>query len=257
VRLMRRLYGASGPIPGIPSQRPSSIRKPLALSSRWSSACATATVAALVLLVSGPNPIEAQGSLSGHWVGSGEGRRMGGDSWAAAVFSYRSSFLFNVDAAGRVTGDAVVIYDLQLDDSRLRSYLAVMNNTVTAGTLGALPGLVGTLIAPGASVTETLGLRMSYDEPVPVRRGQITGSLRDGTLHLDWVARPKDVPYTWFRVMTTKDEKIKSAAASAFRPWLDDGHVDNMNGMAYAISVGNRKSASGSDGGYWTAHRVE
>jgi hypothetical protein len=190
---------------------------------------------------------------AGNWTGSGQGRRTGGDRWARVAFTYTSTFWFTVDPSGSASGEAVVSYDLRFDDSHLRAYLGVLNRT--AGSAVSLVPGVGALLGPGVSLQDLLGLAMSYDDPAPIRRGKIAGSLKGTTLHLDWASAPDPLPYTWYRVYATREEKMRSASAAAFRPWITDAVVSDANGSLHATAVGSKGSTSSADVGFWVAHR--
>jgi hypothetical protein len=195
---------------------------------------AAATIAAITSL----RPEASVQSAAGFWVGSGHSKRFAEAQWVTATFTYRSSFWFTVGSNGVASGEALVTYELESDDSKLRSYLAVLNGVASA-PLTILPG-VGDLIGPAAQMKDVIGVRMAYDDAMPVVRAPVRGTLQGNKLHLEWGTAPSPLSYKWFRVHLTKEVVMRPQSAPAYTPWSVDADVAQTGATWRAMASGKR-----------------
>ena len=134
--------------------------------------------------------------LSGAWRGHAE--RADEHRFKAVTIHRcaRADFWFRIDAAGKVSGRAVVRYFLRLDDRKFARIVANANRIGNSAM--ALAPLVGGLLSAGTATTDVLGLRVAFDVSMPVREGAIKGKLQNNELSLDWAVKPKSLKYKIF-----------------------------------------------------------
>jgi hypothetical protein len=148
------------------------------------------------------------------------------------------------------------MYECSMDDGKLRSYLSLLyslsNTQLTLiPEVGALLGVTVT-----ASAKEILGMKLAYDEGVPIRKGKITGTLQGNKLHLQWVSPPPTLAYKISRVYATREVATTSSQAPAYSPWFVDADVSEFMPGQWHVSAGSKKNQSSSDSGIWSAVRV-
>jgi hypothetical protein len=196
---------------------------------------------------------------SGYWRGTGHTRRSTDLKWVTLIHAHDSEFWFTVDSQGNVDGQAVVRYDVKLNDQKLSSYLGWAHRVGNAALFNNIPGFGG-LLGAGASLQDLSGMRLSYDEVMPVRSGRIRGNLSGGKLHLAWAAPPRELPYKTYRLYPTKELVISSKEAPAYTPWGVDavvsepapGHWQAMVPAAESL----KKQGDADTAVQWTAYRV-
>lgn len=199
-------------------------------------------------------------SPEGFWRGSGHTKRIGNLDWIQVISEYHTNFWFTVDGSGNVDGYAVVTYDIALDDRRLSGALA-WANAASNSAVNLLPG-IGSVLGANVALSEVVGMRTSYEEPLAVRAGTIGGRLNGSRLELYWAEQPAEIPFTTYRVYPMKEEVISRGSTPAYSPWNAPGITQEVApGQWQAIvtpidaqqAKGNGKVAISA---FWQAYQV-
>jgi hypothetical protein len=179
------------------------------------------TIAAVLCGV--PTGAQTPSSRAGLWNGRGHAVRTANLDLVTITITYDSHFWFIVAADDTVKGEATVTYELNLNDSRLRSRLALGNAAGNAG-LGMVPN-AGGLLALGLASRDAIGMRMSYDEKMPVRKGAISGSIANGRIALRWTSPPQPIGYQKYAIYPMKERPMTAATHPAYTPWLGEAVI--------------------------------
>lgn len=199
-----------------------------------------------------------QKSFAGYWRGTSNARRETNLNVAILKQNYQSDFWFIIDNQGNISGQAVVNYDISLDDSKLRGILTVVNTT-SAVTLSAIPE-IGSLLGANAATKDLIGVTTKYDEILPVRGGEIAGKLAGDTLHLEWKTPPSDISYSTFKVYPLKELTLKKGSTPAYSPWVVNAKVQQLsNGQWQAmtdLAQSHKQEGDKQTFYYWTAYKI-
>ena len=221
--------------------------------------CAIAVVAVLGLAATGPgglpNPVGVEEASAAQWVGSMQGTAGKSSRWVSAGSTMRGDFSFTVGRGGQLRGFATAAYQPTFDTDRVNALISYAKGA-TASALGAA-GIFGGLAANQLNLI--VGLKIKYPDPMPVRRGPITGTIRNGTISINWAGRDKDdgVPFTAVLANLKKDQRLTSGKLTIPMPFARDAQV---TGGRLAVAQGGVKSK---DEGvtfesrtYWSAYKI-
>jgi hypothetical protein len=171
-------------------------------------------------------------------------------------YTMRSDFWFRVGSEGKVRGKAYAVYQPTFDAAGMNGKITVAKS-VFSGALGLLPGgqigvyksaieagKAGTNVALGGLV----GVVGEYEDPKPVRTGEITGTLRDpsevgggttGSLTLAWAdesAQPSGIPAKISLQYINKKQPIANPTLEIQTPWHMPAAIDADSGGRVAIA---------------------
>ncbi|CAN5607474.1 hypothetical protein BH20ACT19_BH20ACT19_00980 [soil metagenome] len=196
---------------------------------------------------------EASAAQPGRWIGTTHGSAERSSRWASDGSTQTGDFWFTVDRRGRVSGQAVVAYDPHFDAEGLNALLGYARG-LTQAAVGTVP-FVGAFGA--AQLNAFIGVKIRHDEPLAIRRGQVTGTLDDSRLSLRWVGRPAGIRFR-ASITTLKGEKrLTGGSLAVDSPFGGTGEVV---GGGHAVSTKRSKSmekgVTEQTSSYWTAHRV-
>jgi hypothetical protein len=222
---------------------------------RWAAPC----FIAVLVGVSAPDRAQAA-DTSGLWIGSTYMHATRSTKWVGFSDSSRGDFWFRVDAHGTIHGYAVVADEPSFDSERLNNLIGYIKGVV--GTSVGLIPLPGLGAISGVALSDLVGVKVGFDDPMPIRSGPITGRLSHGQLHLDWAGNPKS-GLTYHAVMSyvDHDDPLTSGTIAAPAPWPGNAHLGSEAGAALAIAT-YKHTATLKSGRvdatsvYWTAHRV-
>jgi len=164
-------------------------------------------------------------------------------------------FSFTVGRDGQLRGFATAAYQPTFDTDKLNALVSYAKGA-TASALGAA-GVFGALAAP--QINLIVGVKIDYPDPMPVRRGPIPGSVRNGTISINWAGPDKDdgVPFTAILANLKKDQRLTSGRLAIPAPFARDAQV---TGGRLAVAQGGVKSE---DEGvtfesrtYWSAYKI-
>jgi hypothetical protein len=197
----------------------------------------------------------AERASASSWVGTVQGKVVRSSRWVSTTGTARGDFWFTVGRKGRVSGRAVVVYEPSFDTDRLNALLSYAKSAV-GSALGAIPLFGG---FAGNQLNLIVGVRVAYDDPMPIREGTINGRLSKGRLSIDWAGKqPTNIPFRALLANLSEDEELTSGSLAAPSPWPGTATV---RGGTLAISTYKRTSQD--DGGvtetsrsYWSARRV-
>jgi hypothetical protein len=197
----------------------------------------------------------AEQAAAASWIGTVQGKVVRSSRWVSTTGTARGDFWFNVGRNGRVSGRAVVVYEPTFDTDRLNALVGYAKAAVGTA-VGAVP-LFGGLAANQLNLL--VGVRVAYDDPMPIREGQITGRLANGRLSIDWAGRkPTGIRFRALMATLKEDQELTSGLLAAPNPWPGTARVA---GGRLAISTFKRTSRD--DGGvtetsrsYWSARRI-
>jgi hypothetical protein len=221
-----------------------------------------AVVFAGVLVSAGGSRAKPAKSPAGFYQGSGTARRVADLRVATLISNYNSDFWFTIDAQGNVDGYGTVRYELRLDDSKLRSLIALANSTFGKANSVLLSGIPG--LAEVLDITKVppdiLGVTARYNETMPSREGKIKGRVTGEGLHLEWATPPPTIPYTTYSIHMNGEKVRRQETAPAYSPWIADARLlEAAPGQWQAFVTGeaaHRTTASNQIFAFWTAHRV-
>jgi hypothetical protein len=172
--------------------------------------------------------------------------------------TYTSQFRFIVAANHIVQGEAIVTYQLGFNDAKLRSMLA-QANAVGSAPLRMAPH-VGGLLDFGMSTRDAIGMRMSYDEGVAVRRGAIVGSIQNGRISLKWSPPPAPIAYQKYVIYPLKERPMTPATHPAYTPWLGEATInETVPERPMAIASGGSSTVRRGEVTFvttWTAEKL-
>ena len=160
---------------------------------------------------------------AGFWTGRGRAVRTANLDVVTITTTYTSEFWFVAAADHTVKGEAVVTYELGFNDAKLRARLAQANAAGSA-MLRATPTFGG-LLDLGMTSRDAIGMRMSYNERTPLRRGAISGSIKNGRLSLRWSPPPAPIPYQKYVIYPLKERPMTPATHPAYSPWLGEATI--------------------------------
>lgn len=229
------------------------------LNLRWLYAILVLAAVATASVYVASSKASVPKSPAGFWRGSSKAKRVSDLGVATINVDYNSEFWFVVDEQGSITdGHAVAVYNVWLDDSKLRG-LVVLGNSASSFPLTTIPS-IGSLLGTGFSLRNFVGVRMSYDETMPIREGKIRGSLRDGILQLEWESPPQELPYKSYKIYATKEEVLQASQAPAYSPWSAPARVSEVAFGQWQAVVDSGQRLKSKDkivsSTFWTAHRV-
>jgi len=206
----------------------------------------------------------------GLWIGSAHVTMSRSTSDFGLGYTMRSDFWFRVDADGKVKGKAYAVYQPTFDSSGMNAKIELVKSAV-GGALSLLPGggltIVGTAAEASRAGSEValsglVGVQGKYNDPKPIRTGAITGTLRRGTLTLDWAdVQPPGIPLTVSLQYINKSVPITNTTVRTQVPWHKPATIDPDSGGRFAIA--QEQSSSSEDGvdesifAHWNATRVE
>ena len=188
------------------------------------------------------------------WIGTTQGTALRAGRWVSGGSSSRGDFWFTVGRGGRVRGEAVVAYTPTFDTDGLNALLAYARG-LTQAALGGVP-LFGGLGA--AQLNAFVGVRIHFDEPLAIRRGQISGTLRGGRLSLRWAgARPAGIPFKAVLSTIRGDRPLTGGRLLVRQPFAGSAQVaGGGHAIATHHSEARDKGVTEQASSYWSAHRV-
>lgn len=220
------------------------------------------TVAAVAVLVLSGSPSEGRlgsGSLFGaeeahaaRWIGSLEGKAERSNRFASGGSTSHGDFWFNVGRGGRVTGEAVIAYEPSFNADGLNAFISYVQSLASVPA-GAIPGFGG-LVA--SQITTAISVRVSYPEPMAIRRVPISGTLRGGrlTLHGSRGAL-KGVPFRAFLTRVDSQKPVTSGRLAIPPPFPEAAQVRGGHATS-SLQTQSGSETREQTSSYWTAHRV-
>jgi hypothetical protein len=188
------------------------------------------------------------------WSGSAHGKIQRSTRLVSGGTTWQGDFWLNVHRGGRVTGRAVVGYQPNVDVGCLNNAVGYVK-TVGSTALGLL-GPFGSA-ASAAGLGQIVGVSVSFNEAMAVRRGKLTGRLHAGKLSLRWDSELKGIPYDIAFQLVSGSEPIGRGRAALRSPFTGDAKLVDRGHAVYDdednSTSGGVKEVSGS---YWVAHRV-
>jgi hypothetical protein len=189
------------------------------------------------------------------WIGTTHGKITRSNRWVSGTTTWHGDFWFQTGRRGAVHGEAVIGYEPAIDVSGLNNVINYIKTEVGAA--------VGPLLGPCAPVVGAIGLdqivgvSVSFNESLAVRRGSLTGTLHGGRLSLSWSARIKGIPYNITFELISGSKPIGGGNAALHDPFSAVGRLD---GAGHAVSTSeshsNDNGVAQQTGSYWVAHRL-
>lgn len=198
--------------------------------------------------------VGAEEASAARWIGSVRGKAQRSSRFVSGGSTSHGDFWFDVDRRGRVRGEAVIASEPQFDAGGLDAVISFVQSLAST-PVGALPGLGG-LVA--AQINTAVHVRVSYPEPLAIRRVPITGTLRNGRLSLA-VAGGKlaGVPFRASLTRLKEEKPLTSGRLAVAAPFAGGAQV--KDGGATATHQAQSRDKGGvleQTSSYWTAHRV-
>jgi len=203
----------------------------------------------------------AQAPPPGFWRGQSVSERVTDLTWVNLVVKYEGEFSFSTDAKGFINGIATVRYTMNVDDERLRGFIAKYN-AASDLELSVAPGIqkLGPFLGTRAKFRTLQGVSGSYDGGTVVCQGAIAGTLDIARklLHLEWAKTPASIPYKTYRVYPTTREVLGIGTGVAFSPWIADAVVTQPAQGHWEARAPVKPIVSGKSGtrttANWSAH---
>ncbi|AYY13278.1 hypothetical protein EF847_11795 [Actinobacteria bacterium YIM 96077] len=234
----------------------------------------------------GEYPDGEAGSMTGLWTGSSFVTMKRGTTDVTVGYTMRSDFWFQIDAQGQVSGHAYAVYQPTFDASGLDAKISVVKN-YTSGMLGMLPGgqlgMVSGLINAAKEAGKTgiagiVGVKGKYEDPQPVRSGEITGYVDDATnsIHIEWVdaGQASSIPLSVSLAYIDENVPVTDQELDVWTPWQEPAVISEGSQGWLAVSDTSEQSEGDSGDGdseedgdsgqeatssvtqFWTAQRV-
>ncbi len=200
------------------------------------------------------------------WVGESFSSRVTDLQYATMYINYRGTFWFTVNSSGNLSGEAQVIYDIRLDDSKLRCFIVFFNTMKSSiyslYSLGEISVFTQALGIQNSmkDATGIQGMSVAYDEGMPVRIGKITGTIDNRSIHIEWAGAPQKMGYQTYTEYLNKNVSIKSGNAPSYSPWFSDAKISNSSGDNFAFSKPEnsmKEFKQSKDYTIWSAHRIK
>jgi len=188
-------------------------------------------------------------------------------------YTMQCDFWFRLDAAGKVQGRAYAVYQPTFDAAGLNNKIQLAKSAV-GGALVLLPG--GELAfarsaielgkgATNLAISGLVGVEGTFDDPRPVRSGEITGSLIHDKLTLRWVdeqSQTAGIPAEISLRYVNRKELLARPTLKVEEPWQIAAKVDADSGGLFAIAQKRTESKPEDNPKeslfvYWTASRVQ
>jgi hypothetical protein len=189
------------------------------------------------------------------WIGTTHGKITRSNKWVSGTSTWHGDFWLETGRGGTVRGEAVIGYEPAIDVSGLNNVITYLKTEVGAivdPLLGPFAPAVGAI-----GLNQIVGVSVSFNESMAVRRGTLTGTLHGGRLSLTWGARIKGIPYNITFDLISGTKPIGGGNAPLHNPFLGAGRI---GGPGHAVSTSESRSTSGgvtqTVGSYWVANRV-
>lgn len=198
--------------------------------------------------------VGAQAARASTWVGSSRGALVRSSNLVSGGTRWHGTFRFTVGRGGAVHGYAVAGFDPQVDVSGFNNAIAYIKSVA-----GAELGLLGPFAGPVSSVglASIIGVSVSFDDAMAVRRGPLTGRLAHGHLTLHWGARLKPIGYKLGLETPGHTKRIGTGHVPLQNPFARAGSaVQRGEIVASSQKHGSSKGITTSRGTYWVAHRT-
>jgi hypothetical protein len=203
-----------------------------------------------------PDPVGAEEASAAQWVGSMQGTAGKSTRWVSGGSTMRGDFTFTVARNGQLRGFATAAYQPTFDTDRINALIGYAKGA-TAGALGAA-GIFGGLAANQLNLI--VGLKIDYPDPMPVRRGPITGKVRNGTISIAWASPDKDdgVPFRSILANLNKDKQLASGKLAIPMPFARDADI---SGGRLAVAQGggkltDKEGVTFESRTYWSAYKI-
>jgi hypothetical protein len=222
---------------------------------RWALPCA---IGALIG-VAAPDDAPAADDSS-LWIGSTYMHATRATKWVGFSDSSRGDFWFRVGPNGQIHGYAVVADEPSFDSERLNNLINYIKGAIGT-TVGLIP-LPGLGAISSVTLSDLVGVKVSFDDPMPIRSGPISGYLRAGRLHLEWAGHPKSgLHYSAVMSYVDHEDPLTSGTIPAPAPWPGSARVSSEAGAGLAIATyhhtaGLKSGRTDATSVYWTAHKV-
>jgi hypothetical protein len=219
----------------------------------------------------GQAALQADGNQQNLWIGSSHITFSRATTDMSAGYTMRADFWFRIDRAGNVRGKAYAVYQPTFEANGMNAKIT-MAKTAVAGALSILPGgqlaLARTAVEAGKGATNVtvaglVGVTAKFKDPKPVRSGAITGTLRGGTLTLDWADKqPDGIPAEVSLQYLDRLVPLSKPSLKTREPWAMAATLDADSGGRFAIAQARQPppekgEVKESMFAYWNATRVD
>jgi hypothetical protein len=213
-------------------------------------------VAGLHLVKKGP---AAAQSDTGLWVGSIQQTFSRSSKWFGAGYTAHGDFWFKVDEKGNASGNAAVAYQPSFDSAGADAAIQYAKD-VQETSLGVF-GIPGGVVATADGLGKMIGIKADYPDPMPVRRGPISGRISHGQLSLHWNGyTPQGLPFVISLSYIDKDDVISKKSLSVTAPWPGSAAISAEADRQLAVATDKKRSVKDGvtevSGTYWSARQA-
>jgi hypothetical protein len=224
---------------------------------RWAVMAVALALAATVALASAPGAqARAPRAHAGEWVGTATGKLARATKFLGAGATMQGDFSFRLTRRGHLSGYATVSYEPTFDTAGLDALINYAKGAV-GSVLGIIPYVGG---FANNQLSLLIGVRVSYDELLPVRRGRIVGDLRGDRLSIRWAGgKPAALGFRAYFITLKGRKPLTRGSIPAQDPWNGTAQVLSRSLVVATPKPRDGRTAKGAReqvSNYWSAHRV-
>jgi hypothetical protein len=224
---------------------------------RWAVMAAALALVMFVPLASAPGArARAARAHAGEWVGTSAGKLARATKFVGAGSTMHGDFSFHLTRRGSLSGYATVSYEPTFDTAGLDALINYAKGAV-GSVLGTIPFVGG---FAGNQLSVLIGVRVSYDELLPVRQGRIVGTLRGDRLSIRWAGgKSADLGFRAYFVTLKGRKPLTRGSIPAQDPWNGSARVLSPSLVVATPKPRDGRTAKGARqqvSNYWSAQRV-
>jgi hypothetical protein len=224
---------------------------------RWAVMAVALALMALMAAAYAPGAqARAPRAHAGEWVGSATGKLSRATKFLGAGETMRGDFSFHLNPRGNLSGYATVSYEPTFDTAGLDALINYAKGAV-GSVLGFIPYVGG---FAGNQLSVLIGVRVDYNELLPVRQGRIVGSLHGDRLTIRWAGgKPAALGFRAYFTTLKGRKPLTSGSIPAQDPWHGAGQVISRSLVVATPTPRDGKTSKGArerSSNYWSAHRV-
>lgn len=189
------------------------------------------------------------------WTGTTHGKIERSSRLVSGGTSWEGDFWFRTYRGGAVRGQAVVAFEPEIDVSGLNNVIDYIRSiqTEALGLLGDFAPVVGQV-----GLGQIVGVDVAFQSAKAVRRGRLSGSLRDGRLTLRWDPKLAGIPYDIEFKLVAGSQRIGGGRAALRNPFRGAADVvDRRHAVNSAESRSQDGGVEQTVGSYLVAQRKD